>query len=99
MFPFRKLYMDGHESKPRPGDRLVYDETNGTLFVHREAGDVFFQPERDSKLSTRLFIGKGWTRDLTKASAELYARLGGLSGRVTPIEASYPTLHVFEVSE
>lgn len=99
MFPFQKLYMDGAESGPRPGDRLVYDETNGTLFVHREEGEVLFQPQDETMLSTRLFIGRGWTRDLTKASAELYARLGGLSGRVVAIEGSFPTLHVFEVAD
>lgn len=99
MFPFRKLFVDGRESRPKAGDRLVYDETNGTLFVQREAGDVLFQPDDGAELSTRLFIGRGWTRQLTKASAELYGRLGGLSGRVVPIEGSYPTLHVFEIAE
>jgi hypothetical protein len=99
MFPFRRLYVDGRESAPRAGDRLVYDETNGTLYVHREDGEVLFQPTNEEKLSARLFIGRGWTRDLTRASAELYARLGGLSGRVVAIDGSYPTLHVFEVAE
>ena len=97
MFPFRTLYMDGKQTQPRQGDRLVYDEKNGTLFVHRAAGDVFFQPADGTSLSARLFIGRGWTRELTKASAELYARLGGLSGRVLTVEGSVPTLHIFEV--
>lgn len=99
MFPFRRLSMDGKESQPRPGDRLVYDEKNGTLFVHREHGEVLFHPTEGEQPSARLFIGQGWTRDLTRASAELYARLGGLSGRVVSIEGSFPTLHVFEVAE
>lgn len=99
MFPFRKLYMGGAESAPRPGDRLVYDETNGTLFVHREEGEVMFQDHESGDPSARLFIGRGWTREMTKASAELYARLGGLSGSVVAVEGSFPTLHVFEVAE
>ncbi len=99
MFPFRRLYMNGRESAAQPGDRLVYDESNGTLFVHRESGDVMFQPNDAEALCARLFIGRGWTKDLTKASAELYARLGGLSGNVVSVEGSFPTLHVFEVGE
>lgn len=98
MFPFRKLYVDGAESAPRVGDRLVYDERNGTLFVHREDGEVLFQPE-DGPQTARLFIGRGWTRDLTRASAELYARLGGLSGKVALVEGSFPTLTIFEVQQ
>ncbi|MDP2341538.1 MAG: hypothetical protein Q8O67_11290 [Deltaproteobacteria bacterium] len=98
MFPFRKLFVSGLESKPRAGDRVIYDERNGTLYVHREEGDVLFQPVDGPELSSRLFIGRGWTRDLTKASAELYGRLGGLSGRVTAVDGSFPTLQIFEVS-
>ncbi len=97
MFPFHKLFVDGAESEPQVGDRLIYDERNGTLFVHREDGDVRFQPSDGGPLTTRLFIGRGWTRDLTRASAELYARLGGLSGDVVHVEGSFPTLTVFEV--
>jgi hypothetical protein len=98
MFPFHKLYVDGVESRPRVGDRLIYDERNGTLFVHREDGDVLFLPANQATLSSRLFIGRGWTRDLTRASAELYGRLGGLSGEVIAVEGSFPTLQVFEVA-
>ena len=99
MFPFRRLFMGGAESKPQPGDRLIYDERNGTLYVHREDGEVLFQPEDQTELSSRLFIGRGWTRDLTRASAELYGRLGGLSGQVVAVEGSFPTLYVFEVTK
>jgi hypothetical protein len=98
VFPFQKLYVDGLESAPKAGDRLIYDERNGTLFVHREDGDVLFLPANQATLSSRLFIGRGWTRDLTRASAELYARLGGLSGEVIAVEGSFPTLQVFEVA-
>jgi hypothetical protein len=98
MFPFQKLFVDGVESGPRAGDRLIYDERNGTLFVHREDGDVLFQPANQSSLSSRLFIGRGWTRELTRASAELYGRLGGLSGQVVAVEGSFPTLQVFEIA-
>lgn len=98
MFPFRKLYVDGFESAPKVGDRLIYDERNGTLFVHREDGDVLFQPHDQTTLSSKLFIGRGWSRDLTRASAELYGRLGGLSGEVIAVEGSFPTLQVFEVA-
>lgn len=99
MFPFKKLFIDDCETMPRVGDRLVYDENSGTLFVHREDGDVLFQADESRLPSARLFIGKGWSRELTGASAELYARLGGLKGSVVEIEGSYPTLQVFEVVE
>lgn len=99
MFPFRKLFIDGTEGTPLPGDRLIYDERNGTLFVHRDDSDVRFQPTDGGALTSRLFIGRGWTRELTKASAELYGRLGGLSGEVAFIEGSFPTLYVFEVKQ
>ena len=97
MFRFQKLYVNGRESAPQVGDRLVYDEKNGTLFVHREDGDVSFRASDDDALAMRLFVGKAWTRKLTRASAELYARLGGLHGEVAEIEGSLPTLHVYEV--
>jgi hypothetical protein len=99
MFPFQRLFVNGAESGPQAGDRLVYDQTNGTLFIHRDDGEVYFQTQDGDSPEKRLFIGRGWTRDLTKASAELYARLGGLSGHVDAIEGSFPTLHVFEVRE
>lgn len=99
MLPFQRLFMNGQESEPRAGDRLVYDQKSGTLFIHRDEGDVFFQSTVGETLEPRLFIGRGWSRELTRASAELYARIGGLSGRVDDIEGSFPTLQVFEVRE
>jgi hypothetical protein len=98
-FPFKTLLVDGVFTRPRAGDRIVYDETSGTMFVHREAGDVSFVTEEAPTPQARLFVGRGWTRALTRASCELYAKLGGLSGAVTEIEGSFPTLHVFEVRD
>ena len=97
MFRFHKLYVNGQESAPKVGDRLVYDEKNGTLFVHREDGEVVFKAEELAQPAARLFVGKAWNRRLTRASAELYARLGGLRGTVNEVEGSFPTLHVYEV--
>ncbi len=99
MFRFHELAMDGVSTMPRVGDRLVYDESNGTLFVHREDGEVTFRAEPETGPVARLFVGKAWSRKLTRASAELYARLGGLRGEVEEIEGSFPTLHVYEVRD
>ncbi len=97
MFPFRQICVDGVEARAAPGDRLIYDERNGTLFVHREEGEVTFQLLDDAPPAKHLFIGRGWSVDLTRASAELYARLGGLSGAVLHVEGSLPSLQIFEV--
>lgn len=97
MFRFQQLVLNGAETKPEVGDRLVYDERNGTLFVLREDGEVAFRENDDATETSRLFVGKSWTRELTRASAELYARLGGLAGTVHVVEGSFPTLHVYEV--
>lgn len=97
MFRFHKLLVNGQESAPKVGDRLVYDERNGTLYVHREDGEVVFAAEELAEPTARLFVGSSWNRKLTRASAELYARLGGLRGLVAEIEGSFPTLHVYEV--
>ncbi len=99
MFPFRQICVDGVEAHPAAGDRLVYDERNGTLFIHRKDGEVTFQLVNDSPPVKRLFIGQGWSVDLTRASAELYARLGGLSGGVLHVEGSLPSLQIFEVTD
>jgi len=97
MFPFRDICVDGVTSRPAAGDRFVYDERSGTLFVHRDGEEVSFRPPTSDTPTARLFIGRGWSVDLTRASAELYARLGGLSGAVVRIEGSLPSLQIFEV--
>lgn len=99
MFPFRQICVDGVVARPAPGDRLVYDERNGTLFIHRDDGEVTFRAIDDSPPANRLFIGRGWSVELTRASAELYARLGGLSGVVLHVEGSLPSLQIFEVTD
>jgi hypothetical protein len=99
MFRFHELSMNGATTMPQIGDRLVYDEKNGTIFVHREGGEVTFREDKTTGPVSRLFVGKAWTRKLTRASAELYARLGGLKGGVEEIEGSFPTLHVYEVRD
>lgn len=99
MLPFRRLTVEGRDSKAMRGDRFVYDQTSGTLFIHRDDGEVLFVPDDGTPPTHRIFIGRDFTRDLARASAELYAQLGGLSGEVAWIEGSYPTLHVFEVCD
>ncbi len=89
--PFRSLLVDGAVGQPQAGDRLVYDERNGTLFVHRDDADVRFVPH-EGPVTARLFLGRAWSRDLNHASAELYARMGGLSGSVEYVEGSFPSL-------
>jgi hypothetical protein len=96
MFPFRKLYEEHTVTSPRVGDRFIYDRRSGTLQIYRPDGDVEFELE-DRSRARHCFVGREWTDDLTKASAELYARLGGLHGDVRKIEGSFPTLLTFEV--
>ncbi|MBI1947931.1 MAG: hypothetical protein HYS27_19735 [Deltaproteobacteria bacterium] len=97
MFQYSRLYQEGVVTLPRVGDRLVYDESNGTLIVQRDDAELMFAPQEHASPTARLFVGKAWTRKLTRASAELYARLGGLEGTVEAIEGSYSTLHVYEI--
>lgn len=93
--PFAEVYESGQRSRAQVGDRFIYDRRNGTLLIHRESGDV--QLVDNGRLSTRCFVGRHWTKELTQASAELYARLGGLKGAVVHVEGSFPTLLTFEV--
>lgn len=96
MFPFRKLFDAESITSPRVGDRFIYDSRSGTLQIYRPEGDVEF--ELPDRTRARLcFVGKDWSEDLTRASAELYARLGGLHGDVQKVDASFPTLVTFEV--
>lgn len=96
MFPFRKLFDDQKQTSPRVGDRFIYDQSSGTLQIYRPDGDVEFELPDQSR-ARMCFVGKNWTADLTRASAELYARLGGLHGDVVLVEGSFPTLLTFEV--
>ena len=97
--PFQRVFMDGRETVAQPGDRFIYDQRNGTLQIFRPDGDISFQvPEAETvQPVTKCFVGTHWTVQLTEASAELYARLGGLRGQVARIEGSFPTLITFEV--
>ena len=93
--PFARIFANGESTMPRQGDRFIYDQRNGTLLIHRADADIHFVSP--SGLSQHCFVGREWTRELTQASAELYARLGGLRGQVRFIEGSFPTLITFEV--
>ncbi|MCC7075459.1 MAG: hypothetical protein IT383_29370 [Deltaproteobacteria bacterium] len=93
--PFARVFADGEATAARPGDRFIYDRKNGTLLIHRADADIHFAS--DAGLRQHCFVGREWTRELTQASAELYARLGGLRGQVRFIEGSFPTLLTFEV--
>lgn len=94
--PFAETFVDGLRCGAKRGDRFIYDSRNGTLLIHRDSADVQFAV--GGKLSARCFVGRDWSKDLTKASAELYARLGGLKGEVVHIEGSFATLITFEVT-
>ncbi len=94
--PFQKLFLDGAPTLPIAGDRLIYDKRNGTLHVHREAGEVTFVMSDDAP-RTFCFVGRDWNEELTAECAALYARLGGLRGEVLRIDGSFPSLVTFEV--
>ncbi len=94
--PFAEIYVDGQRSSAQIGDRFIYDQKSGTLLIHRDSADIHFVS--GGKLSARCFVGRDWSRNLTQASAELYARLGGHKGKVAYIEGSFPTLMTFEVT-
>lgn len=95
--PFGRVLVDGQPGEPRVGDRFVYDQNSGTVHVYRDEGDVTFQNVADGNVADRVFVGRAWNRELTEASAQLYARLGGLAGRVVHIEGSHPSLSIYEV--
>jgi hypothetical protein len=93
--PFTQILANGKSTLPRRGDRFIYDQRNGTLLIHRQDADIHFTSPTGP--SQHYFVGREWTRELTRASAELYARLGGLHGHLRFIEGSFPTLITFEI--
>ena len=96
MIKFHRLIENGKPTRALPGDRVIYDERNGTLFVVRKAGgEVLF--EMDGHAEARVFVGREWSRDMTRGTAEYYARMNGLIGVVVAVEGSFPTLHAYEV--
>lgn len=94
--PFERVVVDGQDTKALPGDRFIYDQRNGTLQIFRPDGDVAFVLDEDQPVK-QCFVGTHWNAAMTEASAELYARLGGLAGQVARIQGSFPTLITFEV--
>jgi hypothetical protein len=94
---FRDIFADGKPDRPRPGDRLIYDQKNGTLSLYRIDADLTFGVEGETAPVSRTFVGLDWSIAHTKAIAELFAKLGQLEGEVVHIEGSFPTLVTFEV--
>lgn len=97
LLPFQRIFVDAQPTTPRPGDRFIYDRRNGTLQVHREAGDIFFVTMDDAPRERFCFVGRDWSEEMTAECAALYARLGGLRGEVLRIDGSFPSLVTFEV--
>lgn len=97
MLPFQRVFVEDAPTKPKTGDRFIYDRRSGTLQVHREDGDITFLMHDDSAPSRFCFVGRDWSEELTAECAALYARLGGLRGEVLRIEGSFPSLVTFEV--
>lgn len=95
--PFERVYVDGLETAARPGDRFIYDQRNGTLQIFREDGDISFQVSGALKPVRQCFVGTHWSAAMTEASAELYARMGGMRGQVARVQGSFPTLITFEL--
>lgn len=94
---FTRILADGEKDRPRAGDRLIYNKTSGTLSVYRESAEVFFATDDTPEPKEHVFVGRDWGTDLTRATAELYARLGELDGHVVRIEGSFPTLETWEI--
>lgn len=94
---FRDIYADGRLDRPQQGDRLIYDQSNGTLSLYRHDADLTFGVEGEPAPVARTFVGLDWSVAHTKAIAELFAKLGQLEGEVVRIEGSFPTLVTFEV--
>lgn len=95
--PFERIYMDGRETMAQPGDRFIYDQRSGTLQIYREDGDISFQVADTVQPVKRCFVGTHWNAAMTEASAELYARMGGLRGEVARVQGSFPTLITYEL--
>ncbi len=96
MVRFDKVYIDGAETCAQVGDRFVYDQRSGTLQIDR-AGSVLSFIDVHGGISPQCFVGRLWTPDLTLASAELFARLGGMEGKVARVEGSFESLYIYEV--
>jgi hypothetical protein len=89
-------YINDRPYNVRPGDRIIYDSRNGTLFLYTVDGsDVRFRS--DGQLLARCFVGRDWSRDHTRAFAELVVRTSGTEGAVEEVEGSFPTLWAFAV--
>lgn len=97
MLQFKTIFADGSPDRPRSGDRLIYDRRNGTLSLYRPDAELSFTCDQTGRPVGRLFVGREWSPDLTRATAELYARLGQLDGDVLRIEGSFPTLETWEI--
>jgi hypothetical protein len=95
--PFEQVFVDGQTTQARPGDRFIYDQRNGTLQIFRPDGDISFQVEGALGPVEKCFVGTHWSAAMTEASAELYARMGGLRGQVARVQGSFPTLITFEL--
>lgn len=95
--PFQRVYVDGQATQAQPGDRFIYDQRNGTLHIFRADGDISFQVSETVQPVSQCFVGTHWNAEMTEATAELYARLGGLRGQVARVQGSFPTLITFEL--
>jgi hypothetical protein len=89
-------FVEGRPYHFQQGDRIIYDSRNGTLFLYTVDGsDVRFRS--DGQLLHRCFVGRDWTRDHTRAFAELVLRTSGTVANVEEVEGSFPTLWSFAV--
>jgi hypothetical protein len=86
------------ERKPytlQPGDRVIYDSRNGTLFVHNEDDDDVYFRVGDHVVS-RHFIGNLAKPEAQSAVTDL-VRASRPAAEVKEVEGSFPTLITFVV--
>jgi hypothetical protein len=94
---FVRILADGSPDRPRAGDRLIYNRKSGTLSIYRDSAELRFATDTAPEPREHVFVGLNWGTNLTKATAELYARLGEMDGHVVRIEGSFPTLETWEI--
>lgn len=93
--PIPSLVVDRKPYALKPGDRVIFDSRNGTLFVHNaDDDDVYFRV--GDHVISRHFVGDISKEDALSVVQQL-AKAAQLAGDVKEVEGSFPTLITFLV--
>lgn len=88
------LVVEGQPYQLRPGDHVIFDSRNGTLFVHAaEDDDVYFRV--GDHLLSRFVVGPGLSTEQVQEFVGRLSKQSGLAGEVKQVEGSFPTLLTF----